>query len=154
MADRHEIYAALTPAQRAQLQQRILRKSAPDGRGCRIHHFAAGGRRRVYAQVRLNEDTKLYAHKVMAMLHMGRPPVGDEEGSHLCGVPKCVKLEHLVLEPGDVNKTRDCCRMFLGVHHGYICPHEPPCIRPADVAAAAPADIVVVDDDDDDDDFE
>jgi len=166
MADKHELYTVLTATQRAKLRASIQGKARTHGE-CRVVPdavHAGAGRRCIYKQTRVpgvpsERNLKVYMHKFMAMENMGRAPVGDEEGSHLCGNPACVRLEHLVLESGDVNKTRDCCRMFLGVHPLYICPHDPVCIRPVSVAAAAaaaasPVVLVSVDLTDDDDDFE
>jgi hypothetical protein len=51
-----------------------------------------------------------------------------EEASHLCHYPPCVNPDHLVLEGGDINKTRACCQLF-GAHPNYRCPHNPTCFK-------------------------
>lgn len=93
-----------------------------------INHMFATGPGKAYAQVRF-ERVKYYCHVLAAMARTGRAPQGAEEASHLCGNPKCVRKEHLAFDrDGLVNKSRGCCQLYLGVHPGYVCPHEPNCI--------------------------
>lgn len=58
------------------------------------------------------------------------------EVSHLCGNPKCVKANHLLLEPEALNKHRDSCHAtaFLTTCPSCAaiidnCPHVPRCIK-------------------------
>jgi hypothetical protein len=58
----------------------------------------------------------------------GFTTTNGSECSHLCHYPPCVNGDHIVLEPGDVNKSRGCCLMY-GRRHGYRCPHHPACFN-------------------------
>lgn len=106
--------------------RQVLAKAKPDG-DCLLHGFATG-KDKAYGQVRF-EGAKYYCHILSAMKRTGRAPQELEEASHLCGNPRCVQKEHLAFDKdGLVNKSRGCCQLYLGVHPGFICPHEPACI--------------------------
>jgi len=106
--------------------RQVMSRAKSEG-DCVIHGFATG-RDKAYAQVRF-EGVKYYCHVLAAMVRTRRAPRDYEEASHLCGNPKCVSKEHMVFDKdGLVNKSRGCCQLFLGVHPGYICPHEQSCI--------------------------
>ncbi|KAF1983872.1 hypothetical protein K402DRAFT_456338 [Aulographum hederae CBS 113979] len=45
--------------------------------------------------------------------------------SHLCGNWSCCNLNHLTIEPGPVNFSRNKCFP----KHGELCVHQPPCMR-------------------------
>ena len=110
--------------------EQVRRNSVVVG-ACLEHRFAKQARRE-YGQVRF-QGVKYYCHVIAAMVATGRAPAGAEEASHLCGNPKCVKVEHLTFdEDGEYNKTRQCCHKFLGVAPGYTCPHVPQCIVPSE----------------------
>ena len=52
----------------------------------------------------------LHAHKLMFLIH--KQIVSVDEGlevSHLCHQPKCLNIEHLSLEPHDINNERQMC---------------------------------------------
>jgi len=107
----------------------MTRKTLADG-DCVLHMFASG---KSYGQVRFGpkgaEKVKYYCHVIAAMKRVGRAPRDEEEASHLCGNPRCVRPEHLAFDKdGLVNKSRGCCQLYLGVHPTYTCPHEPMCI--------------------------
>lgn len=58
------------------------------------------------------------------------------EISHICGNPKCINPEHLLLEPEALNKHRDCCHAFTFLTRCPnclatidSCPHIPPCVK-------------------------
>ncbi len=41
--------------------------------------------------------------------------------SHLCDIPKCLRLEHIIDEPVDVNLSRQkCAGMVIGIRDDYI----------------------------------
>jgi len=92
--------------------------------GCQEAKFAPS-KAKGYTQVRIN-GSKYYVHIVSAMYKWKRAPKADEEASHLCHNPACVNPDHLVLENGEVNKSRGCCKLF-GAKPGYRCPHTPAC---------------------------
>lgn len=76
------------------------------------------------------ENVKYLGHRVAAMQHKtGKWTVTTDEASHLCGVRDCVRPSHLWLESSTINRTRDCCHLYLGVHPQYVCPHSPKCIE-------------------------
>jgi len=58
------------------------------------------------------------------LLHAGYLPTNEwDEVSHLCGVPRCCNIEHLIWEPMDKNFARNLCHKY-----DQPCTHEPPCI--------------------------
>ena len=65
------------------------------------------------------------AHRLayMTMVHGSWDLPSELEVSHLCGTPSCVRLQHLVLESHEENKSRQVC------HNLRLCQgHEPECI--------------------------
>ena len=104
----------------------ILRKAKSDG-DCVTHGFVTDAKKH-YGQVRFR-TVKYYCHVIAAMVREKRAPREAEEASHLCGNPRCVKVDHMAFDrDGLYNKSRGCCQVFLGVHLTYVCPHEPKCI--------------------------
>lgn len=79
-----------------------------------------------HAQVRFKR-VKYYCHILATMIQLNRAPAAEEEASHLCSNGKCVNPAHMTFEDGLLNKSRICCRLFLGKHPNYICPHNPYC---------------------------
>lgn len=90
-------------------------------------------------------SARYYVTKMWASYHAGHVLVpGIEEGSHICGNPRCVFENHIVAESPELNKSRDSCRYFLFFKNPlqdpasrYVCPHQPPCSF-AGVRAAYP----------------
>jgi Zinc-binding loop region of homing endonuclease len=101
--------------------------------GCILHRYAFV--HHALAQARFN-GVKYYIHTAIWVITNGRLPL--HEVSHICGRGNCTEASHLCDEPNDLNQTRKCCHWFLGVHPGFICPHQPPCLhRPRAPAPAA-----------------
>jgi hypothetical protein len=101
-----------------------------DHPGCVVTDYAPANNGR--PQVRYG-GRKYYISIVAALYRQRRLEPGyqmqvGDESSHLCHYPSCVRPDHLVLEPGDVNKTRACCQLF-GHLTEYKCPHVPVCFR-------------------------
>lgn len=74
----------------------------------------------------LPKRTKLHAHKIAYMAYTGNLDIDPElHVSHRCHVSTCVLVQHLSLEPADVNNSRKQC-----VSLGYCLDHtpHPPCI--------------------------
>jgi len=51
-----------------------------------------------------------------------------QEASHRCGNSLCVQPEHMLWEPNNLNKTRQCCHEFYS-DRTYKCPHPDPCFE-------------------------
>lgn len=65
------------------------------------------------------------AFAAIAMLATGRMPTQEyHEASHLCGMPRCVNVDHLVWEDLATNAARNLCH-----HYNVPCTHQPPCIH-------------------------
>jgi len=134
------IYSALTEEQISALKTKIEANCIKETEepGCWTHTFASrGGSHDVFGSLGIPlssgtdlEGKKVKAHRFMAMLATGRPPLSGDEASHLCGNPRCVRKEHMWWESGPVNQTRKCCHIYLGLHPTYTCPHTPACIKP------------------------
>lgn len=116
-------YASLLPDMDSVWAQ-IMAHAVPEG-DCMLSTYSSV-KRTGYSQVRYN-GRKYYVHVVAAMRRAGRAPRPDDEASHLCNNPRCVRPEHLVLESGPINKSRQCCKLY-GSEKGYKCPHSPTCL--------------------------
>ena len=73
------------------------------------------------------ESKSLYVHRISLLLR-DRTPEGppEMEASHLCGVKKCIREEHLVWEGSEINDSRRRCHR-LGACQPEL-NHMPPCI--------------------------
>jgi len=60
---------------------------------------------------------------VMVLSDERYPQYEWDQVSHLCGVPRCIRLEHLLWEEASKNVDRNKCQMY-----GIACSHEPACI--------------------------
>ena len=79
--------------------------------GYGVHRFSHNGKR-------LN----LKVHRLMYFIHHKNPIPSDMHVSHLCHVRNCITLDHLSLEPQQVNNSRLVCKndgLCTG-HHGYL----------------------------------
>ncbi len=83
---------------------------------CIQTNFAAT-RKKGYVQIRFRQR-KYYVHIVSAMRRYSRAPLATDEVSHLCHNAHCVNAEHLVMEDGDTNKSRLCCKLLR--HQGQL----------------------------------
>ncbi|MCX7335493.1 MAG: HNH endonuclease signature motif containing protein [Hyphomicrobiales bacterium] len=95
------------PRTLAEVAARIISRSVPDGE-CLIWTgaLARGGYGMVTA--RGLRDKPIYVHRVVFAAHHGEDPTWGSglELSHLCGVPACVNVAHLVVEPHAANMGR------------------------------------------------
>ena len=80
-----------------------------------------------YTQIRVNR-IKYYCHVVSAAINTNKLPEEGLQASHLCHTPACINPKHLTFEVERINKTRWCCKDYLGHHQNYTCPHTPPCM--------------------------
>ena len=114
----------------SQVREHIVEPPA-DHPGCVVTNYSSPHHGR--PQVRF-QGRKYYIGIIISGLRGQRardPGFNIQNGgecSHLCHYPPCVNVDHIVLEAGDVNKSRACCLMY-GHLDGFKCPHRPTCFN-------------------------
>ena len=94
--------------------QDLLRNTGTTPKGCVLWLGDPGSR---YGRKRLTFPGKpsqvFYVHRLMYMLYNKVQYIDPVAGecSHLCHEPRCVRIDHLILEPHATNSQRNHCHL-------------------------------------------
>jgi len=112
------------------LASQLLLLSSDDPSRCVTTDLVGTRSNNGYPQIRIN-NVKYKVHRAIALRRYYSQnnclPNSGLEASHLCSNSSCVREFHLIIEDGDVNKSRICCRLYNHTPN-YFCPHSPVCI--------------------------
>ena len=114
----------------------LLENSTPQPSGCRFWTAACDSHG--YGVCRCpgrlpdgSVNKRVKAHRLSKSIAVGKWLDFDlhpMDVSHLCHMPKCIKPEHLSIEPRQINRSRACCRqegLCMRDHWPF-----PPCFPP------------------------
>lgn len=140
---KHSDYAALiNNGKMAEIWKQITKHHVQQRSECIHTNYVPPKADKSYGHTQTKfENVKYYCHIIACMKQCERSPEKGEEASHLCGNGHCVNPKHLWFESGHINKTRICCKHYMGkkisnlpdnVVIYYNCPHYPRCIVSVD----------------------
>lgn len=107
-------------------------------KGCWIHQKSLSGDKRPSSKITLDKGVTGELRWEVGIAFLNNPDIADPtyQGSHLCHEPYCVRVDHLILEPQDVNLDRNNCSGPILASRGAsdviivsTCEHDPPCIN-------------------------
>lgn len=93
--------------------------------GCVVCLGQPKGKRPVVNHKIADRQTTTLATQVVLELHAGPRPGASYTASHLCGIPRCIRPDHLVWEPHWYNVWREGCHRW---DSSVMCPHKPECL--------------------------